>query len=323
MNARAQHGGSGAEDAPCGPLVAVLLCTYNGEAHLAEQLDSLAAQTHPHWQVWASDDGSSDGTTALLDAYASRWGGAKLRRLRGPAQGHARNFMSLVANASIQADYYAFADQDDIWEPGKLERALAQLATLPPHQPALYGGRTRYVDEDNVEVGLSPLFQRLPGFANALTQSIAGGNTMVFNHAARELLCRTDPQAPIVTHDWLAYLVVSGCGGTVLYDPVPSLRYRQHGRNAIGSGEGWAARLERLRGVWAGRNRAWYDGNLRAMQPLQDALTPAHREMLATFVAARRLPLLARIRAYHRLGLYRQSRLQSVSLYFAMVMNRL
>ena len=55
------------------PLVAVLLCTFNGQAHLAAQLDSIGAQTHPRWQLWVSDDGSTDGTLALLEAVRDHW----------------------------------------------------------------------------------------------------------------------------------------------------------------------------------------------------------------------------------------------------------
>lgn len=305
------------------PTVAVLMCTHNGEAFLQAQLDSIAAQSHRAWRLWVSDDGSTDATAALLERFAGRCEAGQCRLLQGPRQGHARNFMALVRNADVQADYYAWCDQDDVWEPEKLERALAQLADLPADRPALYCGRTRYMDEHGVEAGLSPLFARPPGFANALTQSLAGGNTMVFNEAARELLRRTDPLAPIVTHDWLAYLAVTGCGGTVVYDPWPSVRYRQHGGNAIGAGEGMAARLGRMRGVWSGRHRGWYDGNIRAIAPLRDALTPASLRTLDAFVAARRQPLLARLGAYRRCGLYRQTRLQTLALYFAMALNRL
>lgn len=303
--------------------VAVLMCTHNGAAYLQAQLDSIAAQSHPHWQLWVSDDRSTDGTPALLAACAERWGADKCQVLQGPREGHARNFMALVRNPRIQADFYAWCDQDDIWEPEKLERALARLAGVPGDQPALYCGRTRYVDAGGDDIGLSPLFERPPGFANALTQSLAGGNTMVFNHAARELLRRTDPDAPIVTHDWLAYLVVTGCGGTVVYDPWPSVRYRQHGGNAIGAGEGWMARMTRMAWVWKGRHRGWYDGNIQALAPLRNALNPVNREALDAFVAARRLPLLPRLRAYRDCGLYRQTRWQTLSLYFAMALNRL
>ena len=71
---------------PRPPSVAVLLCSYQGEPHLAEQLDSIAAQSHRSWTVWVSDDGSTDGTLAILKRYQSLWG-QTARMLRCGAYG--------------------------------------------------------------------------------------------------------------------------------------------------------------------------------------------------------------------------------------------
>ncbi len=198
-----RHAGQGTDDAlmrvaaraglaqSCGTAkVAVLMGTFNGERFLAEQLDSLAAQTHPDWELWASDDGSKDNTLAILEAYRAKWGGERLTVLRGPARGLATNFLSLACKSGIQADYYAYSDQDDIWEPDKLSRAVSWLERMPPSEPALYCSRTMLVDAAGKEMGLSELHARPPCFANALVQNIAGGNTMVFNNAARNLLRR-------------------------------------------------------------------------------------------------------------------------------------
>jgi hypothetical protein len=108
----------------------------------------------------------------------------------GPAEGSTANFLSLTCRADIDADYFAYADQDDVWESDKLERAVNWLKTIPEGVPALYGSRTLLVDARNQHIGYSPLFEREPNFRNALVQSIAGGNTMVFNRAARDLLRR-------------------------------------------------------------------------------------------------------------------------------------
>lgn len=195
------------------PRVAILLCTYHGQHYLAEQLESFAAQSHKNWEVWASDDGSQDETHAILKAHQEKWPEGRLSIHFGPAEGFAANFLSLTCKASIEADYYAYSDQDDVWEADKLERAVRWLETIPPNMPALYCGRTRLVDADNNEIGLSPLFSKLPSFANALMQNIGGGNTMVFNNAARALLREAGEDTPVITHDWWAYMVVSGCGG--------------------------------------------------------------------------------------------------------------
>jgi len=96
--------------------VAILLCTYHGQRYLAEQLDSFAAQSHSNWEVWASDDGYEDYTHGILEAYQQKWSNGRLSIHFGPAEGFAANFLSLTCKARIDADYYAFSDQDDIWE---------------------------------------------------------------------------------------------------------------------------------------------------------------------------------------------------------------
>ena len=95
--------------------VAILLCTFHGQHFLADQLDSIDAQNFPRWRIWASDDGSQDDTNNILEAYQRKWGSDRLCIQHGPALGFARNFLSLTCDQHIEADYYAWSDQDDIW----------------------------------------------------------------------------------------------------------------------------------------------------------------------------------------------------------------
>ncbi len=98
---------------------------------LAAQLDSIVAQTHSNWHVFASDDHSTDGTLAVLNDYRRRWGDDRLAIRSGPGQGFCANFLSLAGDPAIQAAYYAFADHDDIWDEDKLAVALAWLTGIP------------------------------------------------------------------------------------------------------------------------------------------------------------------------------------------------
>lgn len=305
------------------PKVAILLCTYHGQHYLAEQLDSFAAQTHSNWEVWASDDGSEDDTHAILEAYQKTWPAGRLSIHFGPAEGFAANFLSLTCKASIEADYYAYSDQDDVWEADKLERAVRWLETIPPNIPALYCSRTRLVDADNYEIGLSPLFSKPPSFANALMQNIGGGNTMVFNNAARALLREAGEDTLVITHDWWAYMVVTGCGGKVFYDSYPSLRYRQHDGNLVGMNATWAARFKRIRMLWEGRFRSWNDSNIAALRKLQHKLTPENLETLERFAKARQMSLIPRLIHLKRSGIYRQTLFGNLGLIAAAVFGKI
>lgn len=315
-------------DAPSsGARVAVLLATLDGERFLPPQLDSIAAQSHRNWTMWASDDASADRTRAILDDYRARWsterGAERIHITAGPARGFVANFLSLACNPRIDADYFAFCDQDDVWEQDKLARALAHLAACDPSRPALYCSRTMLIDETGAPIGFSPRFTRPPGFANALVQSLAGGNTMVFNRSARALLMRTGAAADVITHDWWVYLLVSGCGGTVLYDLRPGTRYRQHAHNLIGSNRGWRARLERISMLFRGHFRRAIDLHFNAIAPVMSQLTDENRELLERFRRARAMRLLPRLRELRRCGLYRQTLLGNLGLLAGTCFNKI
>lgn len=303
--------------------VAILLCTMQGQHYLCEQLDSILSQSHASWSIWASDDGSDDGTHAILDKYQSKLGKSRLSIGLGPAKGYATNFLSLTCNANITADYYAYADQDDIWEADKLARALEWLQTVPSHVPALYCARTRNVDANNQDIGFSPVFSKPPSFANALVQSIGGGNTMVFNNAACRLLHRAGADVQVVSHDWWAYLVVSGCGGKVFYDHRPTVRYRQHDSNLIGTNNNWTARLVRAGMLLQGRFSSWSDKNIVALQRIHMHLTPENQRRLDEFSKARGSGLFARLAGMKRSGVYRQTLLGNLGLIAAVVFNKI
>lgn len=308
---------------PSVPKVAVLMCTMQGQHFLAEQLNSIATQTHPRWAIWASDDGSDDHTHAILEYYQSHWGDDRISIHDGPAEGSTANFLSLTCRADIDADYFAYADQDDIWESDKLERAVNWLKTVPDDVPALYGSRTLLVDARNQHIGYSPLFEREPSFRNALVQSIAGGNTMVFNRAARDLLRQAGENVEAVTHDWWAYMLVSSCGGQVHYDPYPTVRYRQHGSNQFGSNASPLAQLKRARLLLRGRFRGWVDANLRALARVRHMMTPESQQVLDEFERARSRHLLPRLLGLRRAGIFRQTLLGNIGLLMAALINRL
>lgn len=305
------------------PKVAILLCTYHGQHYLAEQLDSFQAQSHANWQVCASDDGSEDDTNAILKAYQQQWPGGRLSIYSGPGRGFAANFLSLTCNADIEADYYAYSDQDDVWEADKLERAVRWLETVPQDRPALYCSRTRLVDADNKEIGLSPLFLKPPGFANALMQNIGGGNTMVFNNATRNLLRDAGPNIAVVTHDWWVYLVVTGCGGEVFYDSQPTLRYRQHGGNLVGMNVTLRASFRRICMLWQGDFRGWTDRNITALRSLSHRLTPENRDILERFARGRKMSLILRLIYLKRSGIHRQTLFGNLGIIAAAIFGKL
>jgi glycosyltransferase involved in cell wall biosynthesis len=299
------------------PSVAILMCTMQGQRFLAQQLNSIAIQSHPRWAIWASDDGSADHTEAILEYFQAHWGEDRLSIHHGPAVGSTANFLALTCRADIDADFFAYADQDDVWESDKLERAVAWLQSVPADVPALYGSRTLLVDARNQQIGHSPLFRRQPSFRNALVQNIAGGNTMVFNRAARDLLRLAGEDVEAVTHDWWAYMLVTACGGQVHYDPVPTVRYRQHDRNQYGANRSLGAQMSRANQLLQGRFRGWVDANISALTRVQHLMTPENRRLLDDFERARKQRLLPRLAGLRRVSVYRQTSVGNLGLAIA------
>ena len=303
--------------------VAILLATCNGARFLVEQLNSIERQTHTNWRVFASDDGSSDGTRAILAAYRERWGAERLRISHGPQRGHAANFLSLVQDAAISADYYAFCDQDDVWLEDKLERSVRSIEGVGEERPALYGSRTVLVDIEGISIGLSPLFSREPHLKNALVQCIAGGNTMTFNNVTRDCLRLIPHQQDVLAHDWATYLLVSACGGVVFYDPKPSINYRQHGENIIGSNNHLSDRILRLVWLLKGRFAEYSENNLALVSHVWSKIPDQNAHMILHFKMMRDEPLLSRIASLKRSGLYRQTLIGTVGLWAAVLINKI
>ncbi len=220
---------------PCS--IAILLCTYNGARFLPLQLKSYEAQDFADWRLYVSDDGSQDATLAVLAEFQNKHGAARVQIRQGPRQGFVANFLSLICDPAITADYYALSDQDDVWDAQKLSRARDLLAAAPKDRAAVYCSRTRLIDEQGVEIGLSTYYRKTPHFRNALAQSLASGNTMVLNEEMRRLLMQARADAKVPAHDWWIYLAITAVGGKILYDSVPTVSYRMHGHNVIGSNE--------------------------------------------------------------------------------------
>ena len=304
------------------PLVAVLLCTHHGARFLSEQLISIKNQTHKNFTIWASDDNSKDATHSILEQYQNLWGEDQLLIGFGPQKDFIANFLFQICNKDIEADYFAYADQDDIWEPDKLSRAIVELERVPKDVPSLYCSRTRLVDEKNRDIGYSPLFKKSPAFTNALVQNIGGGNTMVMNKAACKLL-RSAGEKVVVSHDWWTYLLITGAGGTVIYDSYPSVRYRQHNYNLVGSNITLGARISRILMLLKGRFQNWNTINTQALLQVRNLLTTENQCILDNFCTARKQWLISRIWGIGELGLYRQTFMGNLGLIAATVLNKL
>lgn len=308
----------------------ILLAVCDGAGYLPAQLDSLAAQDFADWDLLAGDDASRDASPGILREFAGRMRGRghRVDLVAGPRAGAAAHFLTLLAHsAETDPDWLAFADQDDVWLPDKLSRAVTALAAQDRGVPCLYCSRTWVTGPALDNPVLSRGLTRPPGFRNALVQNIAAGNTIVLNRAAAALARAAVPGALAVpglpAHDWWVYQIVTGAGGRVLHDDRPSLYYRQHGANQVGANHGLAAALARARAILAGGYAGWNSANIAALRAAADHLTPDSRAALEAFAALRGRGIAGRLAGLARLGAYRQSRATQAALWLAAALGRL
>jgi glycosyltransferase involved in cell wall biosynthesis len=231
--------------------IVVLMSTYNGERFVSAQLDSILSQLPISGRVFVRDDGSQDRTVEIVASYRD----PRVTVVRGENIGFGASFLTLLQLAPEDAEMTMFSDQDDVWLPGKIERAWDFLS---PHagMPAIYGSAQTLVDEHLNVLGVTPPWPRGPSLQGALAENIFTGCTSALNPEAVALLKQAGVPRNIFFHDWWCYLVLSTFG-TVVYDSRSTLLYRQHGGNVIGHGVGWFGRQARmasflLRTDWVG-----------------------------------------------------------------------
>lgn len=307
--------------------ITILMCTYNGARHLPEQLESLLKQHHRNWSLWVSDDGSRDETRAILEAFRDRHGDRHpVRIIEGPQDGSARNFLSLLCHPDLPAGHVALSDQDDVWLPGKLSRALHILARegarAPEAPPLIYGGQSFHVNDVLETIGASTPPAAPPSFANALVQNVVSGHSAVLTPAALALVRQAGVPAWVPFHDWWLYQLVTGCGGRAVIDQRRVLLYRQHKGNVIGAHRGVRAMVGRAAIVLGDQYGAWIRANTLALNKVAPLLEPDARRLVRTYLRAPSRGGLYRVRMLQRLGMERQTRFGTACLYLAGFLGR-
>ena len=303
--------------------VAILMCTYNGENFLEEQLDSIENQDYQNWTLFVNDDGSQDATLDILRRYQKKWGHKKLYIRRGPQKGFSQNFLQIICDKKINANLYFLCDQDDVWMPHKLSHTLQKMSKLDDSKPTLYCARTTYVSSDAKRIlGESDLFLKPTSFRNAIVQSLAGGNTMAFNNLLREVIQRY-PKADVVSHDWWLYILNELVGGKTFYDKESTILYRQHSRSLIGANTGFIAKLKRLRMLINGTFRHYNSQHLKVFNKINLFGLQQNIKLIDQFFIERDKPLKIRINMIDRLGIYRQTWDGHIALYLGAILHKL
>jgi len=284
---------------PALPRVTVLLATHNGARWLDEQLDTILAQEGVEVRVVALDDASTDDTVRILESRAAADARVELLRLDGSAGGAAANFYRLLRAVDLDgAGLIAFADQDDIWLPGKLARHAALIGS---GLDGVSSDVTAFSESGPRSLVRKSYPQRDYDY---LLESPGPGCTFLMSNrlaalAQQQLADVDSPASRSDFHDWLLYVLCRARGWSWRIDDVPSVDYRQHGSNVMGANVGAASARRRLSLI---RNR-WHRGEAALLARAGLAVaTDATRPGLETM-----LDLFERTGPAGRIGLLRRS----------------
>ncbi|MCR4797871.1 MAG: glycosyltransferase family 2 protein [Lachnospiraceae bacterium] len=221
---------------------AVLLSTYNGKAYLAEMLESLLRQQEVTFTCYIHDDGSTDGTLEILAEYEKRYPEIfVILRDDKKNLGAKENFFHLIS--SVEADYYFFADQDDVWLPEKMKFTLEKLLDLEKKSSqklpmAVFSDM--YVTDSRLSVISDSFLNYIDrdgtyhSFSEILIDNPAAGCSIVLNRTCRDKGLELSDRSGIYMHDvW--FLMTAAVFGMTDFCDQPLLYYRQHGGNEKGA----------------------------------------------------------------------------------------
>ncbi len=302
--------------------LAIVLCIKDGEIFLEEQLQSIENQSFKKFDLFLSDDSENKSSNVVIEKFIKDTKIDNIFISQGPKVGFAKNFISTISKIIDRYDFYAFSDQDDIWEKEKINHAIKILDSLDENVPNLYCSRTKYINSKGDLIGMSPLFKKKPSFENALVQSLAGGNTMVFNNKAASILKSIDPDLEIISHDWLLYQLVSGAQGNIYYDEEPKILYRQHSKNIIGSNIKISGQIKRAFQMLNGEYKDWINSNLEHLHDNPSVKTES-RKTIQAFKMIRSKNIFKRIYGLYKTKIYRQTMVGNFSLILATVLRKL
>lgn len=213
--------------------ILVLMSTYNGEQYLKEQIDSILAQEGCQVKILIRDDGSTDRTKDIIHQYIEQKAPVELlsdggKNLRAPG-----SFLRLVKEASGDYAYYAFADQDDVWDQDKLILGIQKIKCSD--KPMLYCANARLVNEKLQPLGRNVYRRRkYTDYKNVILTGNYMGCTMVFNQQLKKICTDMEQLELCHMHDTVLMMLCILYGGKVVFDEHPHMDYRQTGKNTVG-----------------------------------------------------------------------------------------
>lgn len=280
------------------PYVIIMMSTYNGEKFIEKQLDSIfIQQTDCEIELYVRDDGSSDSTLQILKNWEEK---IKINYVDTKnSLGAAMSFWEIVRNVP-KADYYAFVDQDDVWDAGKLKCAIEKINNA--EIPMLWFSNCRLIDaDDNVIKESKHVTRPVLTIPSQLVCGSAQGCAMVFNNRAMEVVLGSKVEY-VPMHD-IVFMVYILAEGTVLYEDIPLFSYRLHGNNVVEkNGKSFYRRVKDSLNQWFGRkNKYMISKFARSILEEDISINPEDREYLELLIKCKKSLKARRCVIRHRM----------------------
>lgn len=259
------------------PTVSVLLSTYNGHKYIRELVDSVLAQEKVDVRLQVRDDGSSDDTLQILESYYD----PRISVRTGHNLKPAKSFLSLLRECD-DSEYYAYCDQDDVWYQNKLITAVKELQEI--NEPALFISTYDVVDADlNKMFTFDMKYEEPLRLQDTIIYRAPSACNMVFNHALREVINKSNPQS-VRMHDFWTLLVAESHNFKIITKNAPLIKYRQHGNNSVSITPSIMTRVKRLlNSLSNGNNERWRQAK-ELYEVYKDEISKEQKDILETVV---------------------------------------
>lgn len=299
--------------------VAILLSTYNGENFLKDLLKSIEKQRKVDCKIFILDDKSDDKTLQIINDCKLSIKVIKKSGFRNPS----KNFCFLLKSVPLEFDYYCFCDQDDVWLKNK---SIDSIKHLNNSNASILGSRTYYTNHKLKVYSTSINFKKKLSLENALVQSIAGGNTMIWTRKFQKIIRKLKLSLP-ASHDWMLYQLAMMLNHKFIFLKTPTVLYRQHEKNNIGANTGIINDFKRIYWGLKGRYKSFHELNrehlFNGIEKLN--INRKNKKLIRDFYKFRSLqnPFVKFYKIVFQLKIYRQTFKGNLMLFLAIFLNKI
>lgn len=234
-------------------LISIIVPVYNAAKFLRETMDSVRNQTYPVWELLLVEDGSTDGSAELIEAYQKETADERIRLIRQPhnqGAARARNRGLLEAGGR----YIAYLDADDLWAPAKLEK---QLAFMQQKEAAFSFTGYEFADESGKGLGKVVKVPETLNYRQALKNTTIFTTTVMFD---TQKFSRAQLEMPLIKSEDTALwwkVLRTGCIAFGLNENLA--KYRRPGKSLSSN------KVEAVRRIWNLYRRAEGMGILNSL----------------------------------------------------------